>query len=349
MKTFLKTRWPWLVIGGVILLGFVVYWPQRGSSPPVSTASTTQPRVDSSTIAVDSEPTTSPSNDSVLATDVRSPEAFGSHVFYTSGTGLYSIDLTSSSAKPVQVATLPRQAAEIRWRPDGKRALALISTNPVTWLSLNLEANTTNELTKTYVGPAISSQRDRIIYTYEGPAGSNVSVADPDGSNWQAVMTPPDEIVRWWWPGDGTVAIGANERVDPPQYIRLLVGQKKIESLATSYSYDLRLKFSPDESRILINTGTLDAPTMSVAAVGGGGITSFTGTFSVRKSAWLNANTVAAIDDDWNVTLLDFDKKIQTKLGPWPDTAKPLTELVAVTDKHYYAVTNGTLVRLPRS
>ena len=259
MVRFFQTRWPWLVISSVVLLSLALYASRRGTAQLPAPA---QQVANASLTTQDTAITTSATNDTLIATDVLSPEVFGSRLFYASGTGLFSIDLNTTRAKPTQVATLPRTADEVRWLPDGKRALALVSTNPVTWQSVNLETKTSSELTNTFVGPALASQRDRIIYTYEGSAGTNVSIADLDGANWQMIMTPPNEIVRWWWPGDGTVAIGADERADPPQYVRLFVGQKRIETITTSYGYDLRVKLSPDETRSLIDTGTLDAPTI---------------------------------------------------------------------------------------
>ncbi len=339
-----KRYWPWGVVGTVVLIGVVLAQRQRPTSNPESSAEVTNTASVTSIVETgsSSQPTT------VVAVNVVNAEAHGSVLLYGSGGSLYSLDLTHPSAQPDELTTLPVIPLEVRWSPDGRRAMALVSTDPVMWLTINLETQVKNQLNSYVIGPALANGRDRLLYTYVGNSGMNVSTADLDGQHWQSVLTPNRTILNWWWPGDGTVAIGAAETADPPQYVRLFVGQKTIETLASSYGYDLRLKLSPDETRMLIDTGTLDAPTMSMVPINGGALTTPTGRFSVHRSTWMDENTVASVGDDWNVTVLDFEKKTQTELGPWPDAAKPLDELVAVTAKDYYAVTNGSLVRLIR-
>ena len=131
--------------------------------------------------------------------------------------------------------------------------------------------------------------------------------------------------------------------------VRLLLGQKKIEIIVPSYGSGLGLKLSPSEAQIMMDTGTQEAPTISIGAVSGGTITAPAVATSVSYSAWLDDHTIVSVDDSYAAMALDLTKRTQTKLGAWPESAKPLTELVAVTATDYYVVVNGSLLKIPRS
>ena len=326
----------WLAVGfGIMGIVFAVqFWPKRsapahqGGTAPTANATKT-------------------GAETVVAKQVISPERAGNSIWYAVDRALFRLDLTPK-ASPTVIGTLELLPRTIRWRADGQRLLALVESEPAHWIALNLQTNQSTVLKTVVLNPTLATTRDRIIYSYSDETQTNVSVADFDGANWLAVTNLDPFINRWWWPGDGTMAIGATDYTDPPQYVRLLMGAKRLEPLAPSYGVDLRLKLSPNESQALIDTGTADAPTISVAPISGGALTTPTADTSVRLSAWLDDHSVVSISLDGTVTAFDFTKRTQTKLGQWPTTTFPIDELVAVTAKDYYAVIGGNLQRIPR-
>jgi hypothetical protein len=199
-----------------------------------------------------------------VSTPTLSPDRKNLFYFDPEAGEFYISELDGSNPRAITTANL-RNVWDINWSAGKDKAIVAFSENEgrdKEYMLFNLRDQTTIRYDKEYQGVTLSPAGDRITYLYrdEEQNISNISVADPDTSNYKILYSYPDPDVEFtWFENDyiefnpqttgykeGEVAVAGAE----DGTLRVIVGEK----------YGLDVKYSPDGTKFVFTESELKNP-----------------------------------------------------------------------------------------
>lgn len=154
--------------------------------------------------------TSIPKTVQIILETVRLPQLHGSRLFYLDSSNvLHSVELETKTDH--QILELTHSPIELRIAPTGLAALYYAEdiNGIFRWFSANLSTHQVTPLHPQVTNPLWSGSGDRILYTFAGTT-TELTVAQPNGDDWQALM-PLEHPYRFlWWNPQGTYVMGLN-------------------------------------------------------------------------------------------------------------------------------------------
>lgn len=193
----------------------------------------------------------STTNNQVIANDVNFPQLIGSQLFYEdSAKMIRSVNLVdNASLSYVQLTLTP---LDLIIAPNGTRALFYAqntTTNTFQWFTVDFATHTSTPLHPSIIHPTWSATGDRILYSFVDQLTSQITVAKPDGEDWQSIM-PLSYIYRsFWWSPKETYAIGLNLTATVPRLELIAVSSKEVTPITNGVGTAI---WSPDGTRAIL-------------------------------------------------------------------------------------------------
>ncbi len=282
----------------------------------------------------------------MIAEHAKWPYLAGTNLLWIDGRDILRRGLTDTTTETV--VTLPVDPLDIIWSPTGTAVLVRHGDEPEFWGLLPLNSNnpTIRNLHPSTVNPAWSDDGSRILYGFARDNGGTITVAKPDGLEWQSLIELPNITERHWWPGEGTYAFGYDIVANPPQFLRFHISSRTAEPVVTSFYTNTSAALpSPDGKLILLQTGTETEPTLSIATLAPGDIQEV-GAGLVHQTTWLSNNELLLLADNGDTTTYSTTTQRTSPHRQLPDTQ----ELVGYTQHTLIVLTpSGALRSLPWS
>ncbi len=271
----------------------------------------------------------------------------GEQVLWLEGGEVHGLNL--SSDKPQVLTTLPFTPQAVRFAPDEQQALVQDLVGGGQWHHADLGSGTTTPLHSSIRQPTWSADSDQILYSFTGTTPSKLSVAEPDGTDWQNLIDLPRGFGQLVWPGEGLYAVGLDLLATPGRYARLLISSRRVETALETERSDANLRSNPTGAHVLLDSGTDTQPAVSVINLATGSVSRFLEGASVARTVWQDETTIVAFqnpnDGSPRLVRRSLGSERAEIIVDWPIDETFPDELIAVTQDHLIFTSGGQLKR----
>lgn len=173
-------------------------------------------------------------------------------IYYLKSNGnVFESNFDGTSTKQISSANLTN-LAKIIWSPDADKVISIYSIGEqIKKIFFDYNTGKASILNPGIKHIAWSLSEDKIAYNYQSGEIGNISIANPDGSDWKIIFNTRMESLLVDWPALNKIALHQMPSSISPSHLYILNPETGELSKILSEIYGLEVLFSPKGDRLI--------------------------------------------------------------------------------------------------